>query len=493
MESVNSTEDDRISAARAFDFQAHLLLAKQEEHVQQGEISVNLCVNQTKKIFQNHRKLVFIACAVAFCENAMIATVSPFFPQYARSRFGASDTIVGLIFALFPCTTMMASPLIGMFLFSFGRVRMVALGMLLLACGTLLFGIADSLWVFFAARFIQGLGSAAQSVATLALMVDFIEDKELSTAVGLQESAVGLGFMVGPLFGGGLYSALGFKFAFVTLACFPAAMFMTLPWIIDRKRYIRSISRIQQHGKKSFRSLMTRTCVLCLFVTTVALACMGFLEPTFSTHLSFVLGLSELSIGAVFAIPSLVYTVVALFAGPLAERLGYRVTICIGLLQLGICYFLIGPAPWLAFLYINRTATWLLEISGLFMLGVGFALAVIPILPLIKTSFDHQDARSQDMIASLFSSACSAGEFVGPLLGGILVDYLPQTEEVTCKVMTNHCLYGMQWASFLFGSLLILLCPIVMKLIPPPHLKVSSSSLSFGDPTVPLITAKDDF
>mmetsp|Transcript_41092 Transcript_41092/g.54092 ORF Transcript_41092/g.54092 Transcript_41092/m.54092 type:complete len:530 (-) Transcript_41092:277-1866(-) len=445
----------------------------QEEYATIKEENRDMSALKKPALFKNHGKLVTVACAVAFCENVMIATVGPFFPQYAKERFGAKASIVGFIIALFPMTITFMSPLFGFVLFRFGRVRMVSFGLLVLACGTLLFGLADALWVFFLARFIQGFGSAAQNVATLALLVDYIDDNELATAMGMQESAIGVGFMLGPMIGGALYTAVGFKFVFIILACAPVAMLLSLPFMIDRKRYKRSASKIKSQQKVKVKALLTRPCVVCLFVTTAALGCMGFLEPTFATHLQLVLNVSELGIGFLFAFPSVVYTVVCLFAGPLAERIGYRVVVCLGLVQLALCYFLIGPAPWLVFFYQTRVQTWILLMLGLFILGTGFALTIVPLLPLIKISFQSLDARSQDVLASLFSSACSAGEFIGPLLGGVLVDYLPQTEEVTCKKVPSleddsTCTYGMQWASFLFGSLLLTLCSLVLVLIPKP-------------------------
>ncbi|CAN0011372.1 unnamed protein product, partial [Heterosigma akashiwo] len=76
-------------------------------------------------------------------------------------------------------------------------------------------------------------------------------------------------------------------------------------------------------------------------------------------------------------------------------------------------------------------------------------------------------------IASLFSSACSAGEFLGPLIGGLLVDYVPQLEEVTCKLLPTEkeespCFFGFQWASFLFGTILVFLAPVIRLLVPRP-------------------------
>jgi MFS family permease len=138
------------------------------------------------------RFLILCACSlVGFVMNVLVSVVAPFFPSEARKLTGASDTVVGLIFAIFPLTNLVVCPLVNsvgavMLVFigrgamdpnvvwgwcvqairTCGRKSILMAGLLLLAASTIGFGLSKSVPLWCLTRVGQGLGSAAAGGST---------------------------------------------------------------------------------------------------------------------------------------------------------------------------------------------------------------------------------------------------------------------------------------------------------------------------------------
>ena len=150
-----------------------------------------------------------------FMVNLNVALTAPFFPLYAQKHYGATQIVIGAIFCTYPFTIFLASPVMGIMCNKFGRMPVLNGGLLLASMGSFLFGSAKIIQLYFVARFIQGVGAAAVIVACTALNTANFP-QSLGTVMGMQEAAVGLGFMLGPVVGGAL---VGFGFEVPTRCC----------------------------------------------------------------------------------------------------------------------------------------------------------------------------------------------------------------------------------------------------------------------------------
>jgi MFS family permease len=65
------------------------------------------------------------------------------------------------------------------------------------------------------ARFLQGASAAATWVAGLALLADTYPSHELGSAMGLVMTAMSLGMLLGPPFGGFVYEWGGYQLPFI--------------------------------------------------------------------------------------------------------------------------------------------------------------------------------------------------------------------------------------------------------------------------------------
>eukprot|EP00122_Pirum_gemmata_P019767 Pgem_evm1s18496 len=121
--------------------------------------------------------VTLLGCSMTmFCVNCIVSIVAPFFPQYAEKENGASQTIIGMIFAVYP---------LGVFLSSFfwaktckkiGKKMVLGLGLFILSLSTIGFGLCKEIYLYFIVRFIQGVGASAAGTASSVILMEAFPD-----------------------------------------------------------------------------------------------------------------------------------------------------------------------------------------------------------------------------------------------------------------------------------------------------------------------------
>lgn len=134
---------------------------------------------------------------------------SPSFLLAGYSQTG-QYIVAGAITALFGLMQFIAAPILGELSDVYGRKRLLIIGVGVLAISQILFGFGietASLTLLFVSRTIAGIASANFSIAQ-ASIADVTAPKDRAKNFGLIGAAVGLGFIIGPLLGGFIVSAL---------------------------------------------------------------------------------------------------------------------------------------------------------------------------------------------------------------------------------------------------------------------------------------------
>ena len=96
-----------------------------------------------------------------------------------------------------------------------GRRAVFAIGLAIFAGASLAAGLAPDATVLNIARAIQGIGGAAMFAVSLALVAqEFAPGRERATAMGVYGATIGVAVAVGPLVGGAITTALGWRWVF---------------------------------------------------------------------------------------------------------------------------------------------------------------------------------------------------------------------------------------------------------------------------------------
>lgn len=119
--------------------------------------------------------------------------------------------IAGAVTAIFGIMQFVAAPLLGELSDIYGRKKLLALGVAVLAIGQMLFGFGigiASLWILFISRAVAGFAGANFSIAQAAI-ADVTEPQDRAKNFGLIGAAFGIGFILGPFLGGWIADITG--------------------------------------------------------------------------------------------------------------------------------------------------------------------------------------------------------------------------------------------------------------------------------------------
>lgn len=153
----------------------------------------------------NNKKLATIF-AIVFVDLLGFSILIPLIPFYAK-EFQANDTVIGLLIASYAAAQLVGAPILGRLSDKYGRRPVLLISILGTIAGFIMLIFANSLWLLFLSRIIDGLTGGNISVAQ-AYITDITDEKNRAKGLGLIGAAFGLGFIIGPALGG-LLSTVG--------------------------------------------------------------------------------------------------------------------------------------------------------------------------------------------------------------------------------------------------------------------------------------------
>jgi MFS family permease len=143
-------------------------------------------------------KLV-VLMITAFIDMAGVLMVIPLLPFYAKSM-GAGGLVVGALIASFAIAQLLSAPMWGRFSDKYGRRPALLIGLGASAIAYVIFAYADSLFLLFLSRIVQGAGGGTVGVIQ-AYVTDAVEPKDRARALGWLSAATNAGVAIGPVIG----------------------------------------------------------------------------------------------------------------------------------------------------------------------------------------------------------------------------------------------------------------------------------------------------
>ncbi|MBD3639906.1 MAG: MFS transporter [Marinobacter sp.] len=145
--------------------------------------------------------------------------VMPVFMLLGEDLKGATPALLGLAIGAYGLSQAFLQIPFGLLSDRVGRKRMIYLGLILFAAGSLLAGATDSIYVVIAGRILQGAGAIASVL--MALLSDLTREEERTKAMATVGISIGLSFSVslvlGPLLGA-VWGLQGIFYATAVLA-----------------------------------------------------------------------------------------------------------------------------------------------------------------------------------------------------------------------------------------------------------------------------------
>ena len=146
------------------------------------------------------RRLQLLASAIVFVDAMFFAAIVPLLPGFV-AEYDLSKTGAGILAAAYPAGTLIGSLPGGWLAARLGVRATVVVGLSLLIAASVAFAFANSIVVLDAARFVQGLGSAASWAGALGWLVGASPRERRGEVIGSAMGAAIVGALLGPVLG----------------------------------------------------------------------------------------------------------------------------------------------------------------------------------------------------------------------------------------------------------------------------------------------------
>jgi len=340
---------------------------------------------------------------IVFVDLLGFGMVIPVLPLYAKA-LGAKEAWVGLLSSGYSAMQLVFAPIWGRLSDRVGRRPVLLASIAMTAVAFALYGLAADFTWLLVARLFAGVATANIAIAQ-AFVADVTTPETRAKGMGLIGAAFGLGFVLGPAFGGLLsrHSLAAPSFAAAGLA----AANLAAAWVIlgepEHRRTGPRGARLS--GLGPLRAELTRPGILALIlVYFLAISAFSAMENTYAFLANERYGIEPRNVFWLFAyIGVIVVAVQGGLIGPLVRRFGEKRLLVAGVLLQGLG---------LAALPFARNIPGLLAATAPLALGSGLGNPALSALLSKRARADDQGGT-----LGLGQSAAAFGRIVGPEAG----------------------------------------------------------------------------
>lgn len=354
---------------------------------------------------------IIILGIVAFVTSFGAHIVAVNLPSYA-AQVGVGVAMIGLLIAAYDAAEVVAKPVFGAIADRRGMKQTMLVGLALFIIASLAY-----LWVdprlLLLIRFLQGVGAAALSAVSLALVGAYAVEQR-GRAYGIYNGIKGAGYVVSPIIGGAIVLRADFAMIFLAAAAIGALAFLLSLFLPKPKIDIKPGLEDDDDGIGLAALLAVfrqSTLWPWYMVTVVNMFFVGILFGFLPVRV-YALGYGPFINGIILTAVSASYLLIQPLAGAIADRVNPALTIRVGLFLAGACVILIQFV----------TSWYLFVVAILAGFGVG-------------TVWTNTDAlvSQQARAGKLGTTMGVAGTFkeIGDMLGPLLIGVVSQAFGLT--------------------------------------------------------------
>ena len=399
------------------------------------------------------RSPLVVIFTTVFIDLVGFGIVIPVLPFYAEgTRFNATPRTVGLLFASYSVMQLIFSPILGRLSDKHGRRPVLLISIIGTGIGFLILGFANTLWMLFVGRILDGITGGNISTAQ-AYIADITTKEDRAKGMGLIGAAFGLGFVFGPAIGGILSRwGVGVPFLFAAGLCFANALllYFTLPETVTPGHPARVSAARGRGFSQLIQSLNNPRLGFVLTIYFLFIVAFSIMTTAFSLYTMFRFGYDAQHTGYLFAYVGILAVIVqGGLIGRLVKRFGELRLVIVGALLFAGSLFavpFVGPQ--------TGGLVALLVGGGLF--SIGNSLSAPSLTSLASKSVGPEE---QGSVLGVTQSVASLARAVGPALAAVLIhsaiEHIGADGEA--HFMSDHSLFVTFWAgsAIMFVALML--------------------------------------
>jgi len=323
---------------------------------------------------------ILVLCVATAVSMSGLGIITPVLPLFAR-EFGMDTAAIGLVVGIFGLARLLMNIPSGFIGERFGRKVSIGGGLLLSAAGLFLTGVSRNFYEMVGWRFVSGAGSAMHMTGAMSYMADISTPENRGLLMSLQIGSLLLGTDIGPIIGGFVADALGFRWPFYLAGVLSAiAALWVMVRLPESRRPVEPTSgleatavpvdRVKVWDRGVIRNLLANRTFLLLsfFGLLIFFTRSGSRQTLLPLIAVQKVGMSATHLGILFTLMTTINFLLIIPAGALTDRFGRKAVILPGaIISLGgYCLFawagdvptfffaslilglgsgLIGPAP----------------------------------------------------------------------------------------------------------------------------------------------------
>ena len=229
-----------------------------------------------EKFFTRPIAIIFVTILIDLIGFGIVIPVLPYYVE--SEAFSATPVQLGWLLASYSIMQFIFSPILGGLSDKYGRRPILFFSLLGTAAGLFMIGFANTLFIIFAGRILDGLTGGNISTAQ-AYIADVTTRKNRAKGMGLIGAAFGLGFVLGPAIGGILSkygNSVPFFFAGALSVANAIALYFFLPESLKKNSTVETPRQINRFVEifESLRDPRFRIITFIYFLVVVGFSIM---------------------------------------------------------------------------------------------------------------------------------------------------------------------------------------------------------------------------